>query len=173
VGRRRGHDIVPTGAQISREGGSLVQRVLRVLRSTERLVLARSEGDWRADTRRGSDEVVEEEGAVSTADITRQSESERVMSAWKWDAHQQPETSDLQHGIRPDKNLPTEPKTNDPDRDSPTRVSDTPRSGGDVPGDAETEEVEEADGERDGDGRTKDAWVGNGLVPSAREIEER
>jgi len=53
-------------------------------------------------------------------------------------------------------------------------VSDTPRSGGDAPGDAETEEVEDADGERDGDGRAnKDAWVGDSLVPSGRRIEER
>jgi len=40
--------------------------------------------------------------------------------------------------------------------------------------DAETEEVEEADGERDGDKRAnKDAWVMDSLVPSAGEIEER
>jgi len=39
--------------------------------------------------------------------------------------------------------------------------------------DAETEEVEEADGERDGDGRSnKDAWIMDSLVPSAGEIEE-
>jgi len=43
-----------------------------------------------------------------------------------------------------------------------------------VLGDAETEEVEEADGERDGDGRAnKDVWVMKSLVPSAGEIEER
>jgi len=42
-----------------------------------------------------------------------------------------------------------------------------------VPDDAETEDVEEADGERDGDGRAKDAWVGDGLVSSAGEIEEQ
>jgi len=53
-------------------------------------------------------------------------------------------------------------------------VSDIPRSGGDAPGDAETEEVEEADGERDGDGRAnKGAWVRVSLVSSAGEIEER
>jgi len=32
---------------------------------------------------------------------------------------------------------------------------------------------EEADGERDGDGRAKDAWTRDGLVPSAGEIEEQ
>ena len=89
------------------------------------------------------------------------------------DVHQQHETSDLQHGIRPDENLPAESKTHDPDRDSPARVGDAARSGRDVPGDAKTEEVEEADGERDGDGGAEDAWVGDRLVPSAREVEER
>ena len=40
--------------------------------------------------------------------------------------------------------------------------------------DAETEEVEEADGERDGDKRAnKDAWVMDSLMPSVGEIEER
>ena len=91
----------------------------------------------------------------------------------KEDVHQESETSELQHGIRPDENLPAKSKTDDPDRDSPARVSDTPRSGGDVPGDAETEEVEEADGERDGDEGAKDARVGDGLVPSAGDNEER
>jgi len=82
-------------------------------------------------------------------------------SAWKWngkeDVHQQPETSDLQHGIRPVEDLPAESKADNPDHHSPACIRDTPRSGGYVPGDAETEEVEEADGERDGDGRAKDA----------------
>jgi len=32
---------------------------------------------------------------------------------------------------------------------------------------------EEADGERDGDGRAKDAWTRDGLVPSVGEIEEQ
>ena len=92
---------------------------------------------------------------------------------WKEDVHQQPETSDLQHGIRPVEDRPPESKTNNPDCDSPACVSDTPRSGGYVLGDAETEEVEEADGERDGDGRSnKDAWIMDSLVPSAGEIEE-
>lgn len=38
--RRRGYDIVPAGTQIGRESGRLVQRVLRILRGAERLVLA-------------------------------------------------------------------------------------------------------------------------------------
>jgi len=82
-------------------------------------------------------------------------------SAWKWngkeDVHQQLETSDLQHGIRPVEDLPAESKTDNPDRHSPACICDTPRSGGYVSGDLETEEVEESDGERDGDGRAKDA----------------
>jgi len=72
------------------------------------------------------------------------------------DIHQQRETSDLQHGIRPVDGLPAESKTDNPDCDSSEFVSDTPRSGGYVPGDAETEGVEEADGECDDDERVKD-----------------
>ena len=64
---RRGYDIVPAGAQISGENSRLVQRVLCVLRRAKRLVLALVERDRRPDTRRGRDEVVEEEGAVSRA----------------------------------------------------------------------------------------------------------
>ena len=48
-------------------------------------------------------------------------------------------------------------------------VSGAPRSGGDAPGDVETKEVEEANGEHDGDGRSKVAWVRDGLVPSTGE----
>jgi len=71
--------------------------------------------------------------------------------------HQQPETSDLKHGIRPLEDLPDESKTDNPDRDTPACIRDTPRSGGYVPGDTEAGGVEGADGERDGDGRAKDA----------------
>jgi len=107
----------------------------------------RSEGDRRADTTR------------SVTGLLKRKVS--YLSARKWngkeDEHQQPETSDLHHGIRPVEGLLAESKTDNPDRDSSAYVSDTPRSGGYVPGDVETEEIEEADGEPDGDGRAKDA----------------
>jgi hypothetical protein len=62
---RRGHDIVPARAQISRERGGFVQRLLRVLRGAKGLVFALCQGDRRLDTGRRRDEVVKEEGAVS------------------------------------------------------------------------------------------------------------
>jgi len=139
-----------------------------IVRSVYRAQRARGEGSVRSFVTDGRTQggVVEEERVVSTAGITRQHGSE--------DVHQQPETSDLQHGIRPVEDLPAESKTDNPDRDSPACVGDTPHSGGYVLGDAKTEEVEEANGERDGDGRAnKDAWVIDGPVPSAGEVEER